>query len=269
MKSSRAEYQRRWRRTNLVSNKASQRKYYLANKEKMKAYQRVWIKANRAKIAARMRQRRAKIKLENPNHGKEFYAKNKTSILKKQSVRRAGNRDKYGALGRRSYHRNKPNRAAYAKTYRSKNQSKVAKTMKSWRSRNRERIRNYVKTRYANDPMFRLKAKTSSSVSKVLKRAKTRKLNKTIVLLGCSLNQFKAHIESQFLNGMSWQNRGEWHIDHKRPCASFDLSDLEQQKECFHFSNLKPEWATENLKKSSWWNGKLHRPSRQPLKEMT
>lgn len=49
---------------------------------------------------------------------------------------------------------------------------------------------------------------------------------------------------------MSWENYGEWHIDHIKPCSSFDLSDPKQQKECFNYTNLQPLWAIDNLKKS-------------------
>lgn len=49
---------------------------------------------------------------------------------------------------------------------------------------------------------------------------------------------------------MSWDNFGEWYIDHIKPCCSFDLTDIEQQKKCFHYTNLQPLWAIDNLKKS-------------------
>lgn len=68
--------------------------------------------------------------------------------------------------------------------------------------------------------------------------------------------------EESFLDGMNWGNYGApkgWHVDHIRPCASFNLSDPEQQGECFHYTNLQPLWAKDNIKKQSWWNGKHHR----------
>ena len=73
----------------------------------------------------------------------------------------------------------------------------------------------------------------------------------TLELLGCTIDFLKAHLESQFTEGMSWGNYGKkgWHIDHKKACSKFDLSDPEQQKLCFHFSNLQPLWWIDNLKK--------------------
>ena len=70
-------------------------------------------------------------------------------------------------------------------------------------------------------------------------------------LLGCEIPHLRAHLESRWKPGMSWENYGfyGWHIDHIVPCAKFDLSDPEQQKACFHWTNLQPLWAKENLKK--------------------
>lgn len=75
------------------------------------------------------------------------------------------------------------------------------------------------------------------------------KSNTTENLLGCSINKLKQYLEEQFKEGMNWDNYGEWHVDHIKPCASFDLTDKEQQKECFHYTNLQPLWAEENYKK--------------------
>lgn len=75
----------------------------------------------------------------------------------------------------------------------------------------------------------------------------------TLVMLGCSIDQLKAHLQSQFKRGMSWKNYGlhGWHIDHKIPCDSFDLREPEQQRKCFHYSNLQPMWAVHNWRKNS------------------
>lgn len=72
-------------------------------------------------------------------------------------------------------------------------------------------------------------------------------------MLGCSVEDLKTKLEAQFQSGMSWDNYGRtgWHIDHIRPCASFDLSDPMQQAECFHYTNLQPLWALDNMKKGS------------------
>jgi hypothetical protein len=69
--------------------------------------------------------------------------------------------------------------------------------------------------------------------------------------VGCTPEFLKQYLASQFQPGMSWDNHGAWHIDHRKPCASFDLTDPAQQKACFHYTNLQPLWAEENLRKGS------------------
>lgn len=81
-------------------------------------------------------------------------------------------------------------------------------------------------------------------------------------LTGCSQSFLKEYIESLWKEGMSWENYGgsasnpqeSWEIDHIRPCSSFDLTDQEQQKQCFHYTNLQPLWRWENLIKGSKYN---------------
>jgi len=76
--------------------------------------------------------------------------------------------------------------------------------------------------------------------------------------IGCSVECLKNHLESQFKKGMSWQNYGRngWVIDHIIPCSKFDFSRNDHIKMCFHYSNLQPLWALENIKKS---DGLTHR----------
>ena len=71
-------------------------------------------------------------------------------------------------------------------------------------------------------------------------------------LIGCSVDFLKQHLELQFKGRMGWNNYGfyGWHVDHIKPCASFDLTDTEQQKECFNYTNLQPLWWHENASKS-------------------
>ena len=102
--------------------------------------------------------------------------------------------------------------------------------------------------RRVSTPEGRLLARLRPRVIKVLDGRI--KHGRTMELLGCSAAEFRAHIERQFTPGMGWHNMGEWHVDHVVPCAAFDLSDPEQQRACFHYSNLRPLWAGENRDKS-------------------
>lgn len=72
-----------------------------------------------------------------------------------------------------------------------------------------------------------------------------------MVLVGCSTEDLIAHIQDQFDEDMHWGNMGKWHIDHIKPCASFDLTDPEQQRECFHYTNLQPLWGKDNISKGA------------------
>lgn len=78
-------------------------------------------------------------------------------------------------------------------------------------------------------------------------------------LLGCSVKECKEHLEKQFNPGMSWKNHGhgkdKWNIDHIRPCSSFDLTKEEEQRKCFHYTNLQPLWEIDNIKKGNKYIG--------------
>lgn len=143
---------------------------------------------------------------------------------------------------------------------------------RNWRKNNREKHRKYcreyekinaedcykrLKKRLQGNVHLRIKYNLRHRLSIVKNRLNIKGGPKTMDMLGCSLQEFRDHLESQFTEGMSWENHGKyvrggpmtWHIDHIRPCASFDLTDPEQQKACFHWSNMQPLWAVDNLAK--------------------
>jgi len=161
-------------------------------------------------------------------------------------------------------------KSEYSKKYRTANRSYFNGKMRSYREADPERFRrlssesycrnkakrvknavDYERKRMAEDPAFLLIKRLRCRIWYALCGAK--KQGSTVDLLGCTPEQARRHIENQFKPGMSWENYGEWHIDHIRPCSSFDLTDPDQQKECFHFSNLQPLWSTENLSKGAKW----------------
>ena len=81
-------------------------------------------------------------------------------------------------------------------------------------------------------------------------------------LIGCTGKELKEYIEKKFVDEMTWDNRKLWHIDHIVPCCSFDLIKEEEQKRCFHYTNLQPLWGSDNLKKGSkMLDGPHHRPN--------
>jgi hypothetical protein len=97
-----------------------------------------------------------------------------------------------------------------------------------------------------------------SRVGKILRERNIGKQHKTFELLGCSKKEFIDYFESKFTEGMTWDKIGkEIHIDHIRPCCSFNLKDEEEQKKCFHYTNLQPLWAKDNLSKGNKYDEKL------------
>jgi hypothetical protein len=141
----------------------------------------------------------------------------------------------------------------YCKTHWDNLRSDCKKCLVEWRKENREKInKNYLeyeKKRKLIDPEFKLLATLRSRLSNAVKQQNSTKNNTTIELLGCTVSFLKEFLETKFKEGMKWENHGEWHIDHIKPCASFNLLDEEEQKICFHYTNLQPLWALENLSK--------------------
>lgn len=119
-----------------------------------------------------------------------------------------------------------------------------------YQKNNRDKCAKYRRERSKVDLSFRLLNLLRSRICKIPTR-RSRNSKKTLELLGCSMADFRIYLESKFEPGMSWENYGHkgWHIDHIMPCAIFDLGKPEHLKRCFHFSNLQPMWATENLRK--------------------
>ena len=70
-------------------------------------------------------------------------------------------------------------------------------------------------------------------------------------LIGCSIDHLITHLEKQFKTGMTWDNYGQWHVDHIKPLTSFNLDEPEQQRCACHYTNLQPLWADENKSKGN------------------
>ena len=140
----------------------------------------------------------------------------------------------------------------YQRLHRKENPEKVSNWVKRWRNENRDKFKETRRKRFKKDINFRIKSRLRRRLVFELARQSTSKTTKTTELLGCSIPDFRIYIESRFEVGMTWENYGSvWHIDHIMPCAIFDLSKPEHQRRCFHFSNLQPLFASENLKKGS------------------
>lgn len=98
----------------------------------------------------------------------------------------------------------------------------------------------------------RLKDNLRRRLAKTLKGAP--RVAKAHELLGCKLPHFKKNLESQFVEGMSWDNYGEWHVDHILPLMNFDMSKGYNQRRLFHYKNLRPLWGDDNRKRKKKLN---------------
>jgi hypothetical protein len=126
-----------------------------------------------------------------------------------------------------------------------------------WREENREHVnqyaRDYERKRRAEDPKYRLGVRTRTAVWQMLKERNVNKTNKTFDLLGYTLEELMSHLEALFTEGMTWDNYGEWHVDHKIPMTSFNFETTEDRefKLCWCLDNLQPLWGPENLSKGT------------------
>lgn len=194
-----------------------------------------------------------------------YLAQCKCCVNSKAKEWRDNNPEKFKSQRKKHYHNNidkmreekrkyiaktKPQKIAYDIEYREQNKEKIAAYKKEW------------EVKMKDDPIFKIKRNLRRRVHHVLKGHS--KSAHTFELIGCDAEQFKAHIESLWVEGMSWDNYGPagWHIDHIKECYTFDLTKEEQQRECFHYSNQRPLWAKDNLSRPRLLhNRNIHGPS--------
>lgn len=113
--------------------------------------------------------------------------------------------------------------------------------------RRQSKLNEARRKREALRPELRTINSLRSRFKKFFKGGKSRSIRR---LMGCTLPEFKKHLESQFAKGMTWENYGsKWHIDHILPCSSFDHTDFNQVKTCWHWTNLRPLCAIKNMQK--------------------
>lgn len=159
-----------------------------------------------------------------------YHAQNRDAILEKMKVR-----------NRAYYLANREAIIAASGDYQSENREKRNAYKSAWQTQRKK-----------EDPQFCALLTMRKLVARACERIKAnrRQIGRTAAVLGYTSQEFKAHIERQFLPGMTWENHGEWHVDHIHPLASFDLLDPAQRKAANDLPNLRPIWAEDNLKKS-------------------
>lgn len=245
----------------------------VCTKEKAKVQSSDYYKRNKEKV--------------NKKNMENYYKKNPKEVLPKDHKRcsvckevkhfdlfgvinknKDGKRHECSDCRKEQYNQNATEIKGKRKKYYIENKSEVSLSVKRYREKNIEWYQEYNKKYYQDNKERMIKASKDSLYRrietdygfKILQRLRKRmwdamsgkvKSARTAELIGCSVDDLRAHIEKQFTNGMSWDNYGKWHLDHIIPCASFDLSKPENQRKCFHYTNLQPLWAVDNIRKSN------------------
>lgn len=179
----------------------------------------------------------------------QYYIDNKKEIIEKRRIYQKTKNGKYIQKKYLKKYRNSEKYKKYQKEYR---QTERGKEIIKGYSKNRIKSgkhAKYERDKRNNDLNHKIRKNLSTRIYQVLKGKI--KSQCTLDLLGCDLEFLKQHLQSQFKDGMTWENQGRfgWHIDHYIPCSYFDLSDPEQQKICFNWRNLQPLWREENCYK--------------------
>ena len=182
---------------------------------------------------------------------KAYYEANREKMIASQRAYYEANREKMGAR-RKTWHKaNREKALAQQKIYYEANSKKLIARAKVYYEANSKKVMARAKVYRADNPQARAAEALRNRIRLAIRAAGATKSAGSLELLGASIEEVRAHLEAQFKLGMTWDNWSihGWHIDHIKPCASFDLTDPEQQKACFHYTNLQPLWAKDNLSK--------------------
>ena len=147
---------------------------------------------------------------------------------------------------------NKEKIKQYNDMYTVKNKVARQKYKKKYSLENKDKINQTNKKYYSNNPSVKIGRSLSGRVRSAIKNSGGTKSQSSCEFLGCTRDEVCKYLESKFTTGMTWENHGlyGWHIDHIKPCDSFDLTNPEQQRVCFHYTNLQPLWATRDIARS-------------------
>jgi len=195
------------------------KQYRLDNKEELKEYQKQWRLNNKEEIKEAKKQWDLDNKKEIKEASKQYRLDNKEELKERH------------------------------KKYRLDNPEKCKEATRKWRLNNPEKVKEsknkYRNNRYQTDPLFKLSSNMRSRIIMFIKSSGLKKTSKSFDMIGCTPEYLKQHLEKQFVDGMTWDNHGDWHIDHIIPLAS--AVTPEELTKLFHYSNTQPLWAIDNL----------------------
>ena len=184
-----------------------------------------------------------------------YRQENKEKFAAKDREYRQNNKEKITAYKREYRQNNKEKITAYNREYRQNNKEKGVAYNREYRQEHREDRNARERKRRKNDPEYNLICRLRCRMGKAVKRAGLdNKCDSSSELLGISYQGLKEWLEDQFTEGMTWENRSDWHVDHRVPCDAFDMTVETNQRICFWYKNLQPLWANDNLQKSNTYN---------------
>ena len=182
-------------------------------------------------------------------------------ILKDNGVdmRPSGRRNTGGKLiaDKRWRDKNKEYISNKSKTWYEENKEHCKEYHKKWREENIDKFRqikrDYERNRKSIDPLYKLICNFRTAIYTVLKENNITKFGHYFDILGYTPEELINHLEKQFTEGMTWENYGEFHIDHKLPISSFNIKEIgdEEFMKCWSLDNLQPMWGEENIRKSN------------------
>jgi len=178
-------------------------------------------------------------------------------LCEKQKIYAEAHKEMYNEYKKKYWIDNKDRLKANFKTWYEKNKEEYLKKCSEYgklnrdRDRDRERVRKY--NSYQKDAKFKIESNLRSRITQALIKQDTTKKETFLKLVGCDMETLKNHLESKFLDGMTWENKGRhgWHIDHIIPVSGLDLTIEENIVKICHYTNLQPLWASDNIKKGN------------------
>jgi len=143
------------------------------------------------------------------------------------------------------------------KVWSEKNRDRLNDYHQKWREKNinkhRENKRNYEKHRKDTDPLYKLISNFRTAIYQVLKENNIKKNGHYFEILKYTPEQLINHLEKQFSDEMTWDNYGDWHVDHKHPISLYNIKEIGDNEfmKCWSLDNLQPMWSVDNIKKSN------------------
>jgi len=179
----------------------------------------------------------------------KYYKDNKEKFKEISNKYKKNNKEKIKQRNKEYRTNNKEYNKEYFKKYYKNNTQIIKNKTKEYKKNNKEKTNKYLITRRKTDPLFKMQCYLRSRTSMAFKSKGYTKNTKTQEMLGIHWEVCKVHVEQQFIEGMDWENYGDWHIDHIVPLSCADTE--EELKFLCHYTNLQPLWAVDNLAKSN------------------